>query len=179
MWCLLHYRSWDGGRTWHFMYADHCREGKYKGTLAAGIMPSATVAPVDNAPQPATTAHKPSGTFVVLGKDRLENGERAAVYVRPGLSPEAVIAVDRNTARPIDLADALTSLMEFRASAASRETGTLHRLTVMPRGKAGVLPPAGRSRFAGYLAAFAKAPRIHVPGVGEGAAVEVWLPTTH
>jgi hypothetical protein len=174
----MHYRSYDGGRTWVFLYADNCSDGKYKGALAPGIMPTATVVPAGN-PQPSTAAGaqtKSSGTFVVLGQDKLENGQRAIVYARPGLSPEAVIAVDRNTARPIDLADALSTLVKFRSSADSRETGSLHRLTVMQRSRARTLPPAVHARLAGYLGAFTKAPRVDVPGVGKGAAVEVWLP---
>jgi hypothetical protein len=180
MLCLLHYRSYDGGRTWYFLWADNCMEGKYKSVLAPGALPSASVTGErsEQSSAPASVHQKGSGTLVVLGQDKLENGQRAAVYVRPGFSPEAVIAVDRKRAKPIDIADALAVLMKFRTSAASRETGSLHRLAVMERAKAGSLPPTGRARFAGYLGAFAKAPRVSVPGVGDGNAIEVWLPDT-
>jgi hypothetical protein len=178
MWCLLHYRSWDGGRTWYFMWADNCTEGKYKGVLAAGALPSASATPLANQqPAAASSEQQPtSGTFVVLGQDKLEEGQRAVVYVRPGLSPDAVIAVDQSHARPIDLADALATLMRFRAGTDSREAGSLHKLVVTKRIKPGVLSADGRARLAGYLAALAKAPRVSVPGVGDGNAVEAWLP---
>jgi hypothetical protein len=186
VWCLLHYRSWDGGRTWYFMWADNCSGGKYKGALAMGGLSSASVSPVGSQLQAgvesrvvrdtASETRAGSGTFVVLGQDKLANDQRAVVYVRPGLSPEAVIAVDRVRVKPVDLADALAALLRFQGDSGSREAGSIHRLAVMQRTRGGALTPAARSRLGGYLAALKNAPRINVPGVGDGHAVEVWLP---
>ena len=180
--CWFWYRSYDGGRTWNLMRVT-CPDvaGKHMGTVPSGahlsVSPTGTLygASSNSGSQPAAPS-----TFVVLGQDQLQDGARAVAYVRPGMSPEAVIAVDRKNARPSDIAEGVAAMMKLRAAAASGEPGGFYRATVMPTAKvAPALSASGQARFGSYLVAMKQAPSVDVPGVGSGHAVEIQMPTGH
>jgi hypothetical protein len=180
--CWFHYRSYDGGRTWYLLRVS-CPDvaGKYKGLAPSGALRSVSTTGVrwggttTSSSQPVTPA-----TFVVLGQDSLQDGQRAVVYLRPGMSPEAVVAIDRKNARPSDIAEGVAAMMTMRAEAAPGEEGSFYRTTVMQTAKSRpALSASGQSRFAGYLVAMKHAPLVNVPGVGSGNAVEVQMPTGH
>ena len=185
--CWFHYRSYDGGATWRLLSVT-CWDmgGKYRSIVASAALHSVSVAgaPRGNASTSSTsTSSTPPTkrpTFVVLGQDRLEEGQRAVVYLRPGKAPEAVIAINRRTARPSDVAEGVAAMMRLRADASMSEEGGFYRTTVMQTAKvAAPLPASGQARFGGYLAAMKHAPLVNVPGVGSGYAVEVQMPTGH
>ena len=181
--CWFHYRSYDGGHTWYLLRVS-CPDmaGKYRGLVPSSALhstsPDGAVRSASATSGQAQTA-SPS-TFVVLGQDRLQDGERAVVYLRPGMSPEAVIAIDRKNARPSDIAEGIAAMMKARADASPGDEGAFYRTTVMRSTKIAPAPSASaQARFGGYLAAMKRAPLIDVPGVGRGYAVEVRMPTGH
>jgi hypothetical protein len=185
--CWFHYRSYDGGHTWYLLRVS-CPEagGKYRGLAPTGALHSVTATDAHRSGSStsgtSTSDTQPArpATFVVLGQDRLEDGQRAVVYLRPGMNPEAVIAVDRKNARPSDIAEGVAAMMTLRSDAGSREQGGFYRTVVMQTAKIPrVLAESGQKRFGGYLSAMKHAPLVNVPGVGSGYAVEVQMPTGH
>lgn len=179
--CWYHYRSYDGGYSWYLLSVTCADEGAGKsiGLVSRGatLSGSTTGAPpiesTANSARPARPA-----TFVVLGQDQLQGGQRAVVYLRPGMSPEAVIAIDRKNARPSDIAEGVAAMMKLRTDAALRGDNGFYRTIVKRTARiVPALSASGQGRFGGYLAAMKRAPSVNVPGVGTGNAVEVQMPT--
>ena len=119
-------------------------------------------------------------TLVVLERERTGPKDQISIYMKPGSTPAAVIAVPTGST-PHDLATAFLLLHRIRknpkASNTSFAGGALLRVD-MPLGlQRKALRDDEKQTYGRYMASLRTARVLDVPGVGEGRAIEVWMPT--
>lgn len=119
-------------------------------------------------------------TLVVLERERTGPRDQISIYMKPGSTPAAVIAVPRGST-PHDLATAFLLLHRIRKNPKASSTGFagggLLRVD-MPLGlQRKALRDDEKQAYGRYMASLRTARVLDVPGVGEGRAIEVWMPT--